>query len=203
MNPSPPQQDIYSVSRLNNEIRQVLETSFPLLWVEGEISNLATPRSGHSYFSLKDAHAQVRCALFRSRRQLLRFHPVDGDQVLVRARVSLYEVRGEFQLIVEHMEPVGEGALLRAFEALKTKLEKEGLFDQRRKKPLPEFPRCLGIVTSPSGAALRDILQILARRYPAMPVIIYPTIVQGHQAPAEIARTLKLADARGECDLLI
>ena len=195
--------DIYSVSRLNSEIRRVLETSFPLVWVEGEISNLVTPRSGHSYFSLKDPHAQVRCALFRNRRQLLRFQPKDGDKVLVRARISLYEARGEFQLIVEHMEPSGEGALLRAFEELKARLEKEGLFDSRRKKSIPEFPRCVGIVTSPTGAALRDILQIMARRWPGMPVIVYPTLVQGDSAPREIAQALELADARGECDLLI
>jgi len=195
--------DIYSVSRLNSEIRKVLETSFPLVWVEGEISNLVTPRSGHSYFSLKDAHAQVRCALFRNRRQLLRFQPRDGDQVLARARISLYEARGEFQLIVEHMEPSGEGALLRAFEELKAKLEKEGLFDSRRKKPIPDFPRCVGIVTSPTGAALRDILQIMARRWPGIPVIVYPTLVQGDSASREVAQALKLADARGECDLLI
>jgi len=202
MNP-PADRDIYSVSRLNAEIRAVLEGSFPLVWVEGEISNLVTPRSGHSYFSLKDAHAQVRCALFRNRRQLLRFQPKDGDRVLLRARVSLYEARGEFQLIVEHMEPAGEGALLRAFEELKAKLEKEGLFDARRKKPIPRFPRCVGVVTSPTGAAIRDILQVMARRWPGLPVIVYPTLVQGDEAPREIVQALKLADARGECDLLI
>ncbi|WP_456380638.1 exodeoxyribonuclease VII large subunit [Thiolapillus sp.] len=198
-----PSRDIWSVSRLNGEIRAVLEGSFPLLWVEGEISNLATPRSGHSYFSLKDSHAQVRCALFRHKRQLLRFQPKDGDKVLIRARISLYEARGDFQLIVEHMEPVGEGALQRAFEELKARLDQEGLFDARRKKELPAFPRCIGVVTSPTGAALRDILQILQRRFPALPVIIYPTLVQGEQAAEEIIHTLKLADQRGDCDLLI
>ncbi len=198
-----PTRDIWSVSRLNGEIRAVLEGSFPLLWVEGEISNLATPRSGHSYFSLKDAHAQVRCALFRNKRQLLRFQPKDGDKVLIRARISLYEARGDFQLIVEHMEPAGEGALQRAFEELKAKLDSEGLFDAGLKKPLPAFPRCIGIVTSPTGAALRDILQILKRRFPALAVIIYPTLVQGDNAAREITRTLKLADQRGDCDLLI
>ena len=203
MTDTPASRDIYSVSRLNSEIRMVLENSFPLVWVEGEISNLVTPRSGHSYFSLKDAYAQVRCALFRNRRQLLRFRPKDGDRVLLRARISLYEARGEFQLIVEHMEPSGEGALLRAFEELKARLEKEGLFDSRRKKPLPEFPRCVGIVTSPTGAAVRDILQVMARRWPGMPVIVYPTLVQGDQAAAQIIEALKLADARAECDLLI
>jgi len=198
-----PSRDIWSVSRLNGEIRTVLEGSFPLLWVEGEISNLATPRSGHSYFSLKDAHAQVRCALFRNKRQLLRFQPKDGDKVLIRARISLYEARGDFQLIVEHMEPAGEGALQRAFEELKAKLDREGLFDARNKKALPAFPRCIGIVTSPTGAAVQDILQILRRRFPALPVIIYPTLVQGSEAAAEITRTLEIADSRKDCDLLI
>ena len=195
--------DIWSVSRLNSEIRAVLESSFPLLWVEGEMSNLATPRSGHSYFSLKDTHAQVRCALFRNKRQQLRFQPENGDKVLIRARISLYEARGDFQLIIEHMEPAGEGALQRAFAELKDRLEQEGLFDARRKKELPAFPRCIGIVTSPTGAALRDILQILKRRYPALPVIIYPTLVQGGNAAEEITHTLKLANQRGDCDLLI
>ncbi|WP_456373319.1 exodeoxyribonuclease VII large subunit [Thiolapillus sp.] len=198
-----PKRDIWSVSRLNSEIRAVLEGSFPLLWVEGEISNLATPRSGHSYFSLKDEHAQVRCALFRNKRRLLRFQPKDGDRVLLRARISLYEARGDFQLLVEHMEPAGEGALQRAFEELKAKLEDEGLFDTRHKKTLPAFPRCVGVVTSPTGAALRDILQILKRRFPGLPVIVYPTLVQGERAAEEISRSLKLADERKDCDLLI
>ena len=195
--------DIYSVSRLNGEIRAVLEGSFPLLWVEGEISNLSTPRSGHSYFSLKDPHAQVRCALFRGKRQLLRFQPKDGDQVLIRARISLYEARGDFQLIVEHMEPAGAGALQRAFDELKAKLDKEGLFDTSRKKPLPAFPGRIGIITSATGAAVRDILQVLRRRFPALPVLIYPVPVQGQNAGLEISRALKLADQRQDCDLLI
>ena len=198
-----PSRDIWSVSRLNGEIRAILEGSFPLLWIEGEISNLATPRSGHSYFSLKDSHAQVRCALFRHKRQLLRFQPENGDQVLIRARISLYEARGEFQLIVEHMEAAGIGALQQAFEALKDKLNKEGLFDTRNKKPLPSFPKCVGIITSATGAALKDILQILKRRFPALPVIVYPTLVQGNTAAEDIASTLRIADQRGDCDLLI
>jgi exodeoxyribonuclease VII large subunit len=198
-----PSRDIWSVSRLNGEIRAVLEGSFPLLWIEGEISNLSTPRSGHSYFSLKDSHAQVRCALFRHKRQLLRFQPENGDQVLIRARISLYEARGDFQLIVEHMEPAGVGALQRAFEELKEKLNKEGLFDAANKKSLPAFPKRIGIITSATGAALRDVLQILQRRFPALPVTIYPTLVQGESAAAEIAETLKTADQRGDCDLLI
>ena len=198
-----PQRDIYSVSRLNAEIRAMLETGFPLVWVAGEISNLAAPRSGHLYFTLKDAHAQVRCALFRNRRRLLRFEPREGDQVLARVRVSLYEARGDFQLIVEHLEPAGEGELLRAFEALKAKLAAEGLFDQARKRPLPPFPRRIGVVTSPTGAAIRDILNVLARRNPGVEVIIYPALVQGEGAAAELAEALRLAEARGECDLLI
>lgn len=195
--------DIYSVSRLNSEIRAILEGSFPLLWIEGEISNLSTPRSGHSYFSLKDEYAQVRCALFRSKRNLLRFSPANGDQVLVRARISLYEARGDYQLIIEHMEPAGAGALQRAFDELKAKLDKEGLFDTSRKQPLPAYPKRIGIITSPSGAAVQDVLQILQRRFPALPVLIYPVPVQGETASREITRMLKLADQREDCDLLI
>ncbi len=198
-----PQRDVYSVSRLNSEVRAVLEGSFPLLWVEGEISNLAQPASGHIYFSLKDAHSQVRCAMFRMKRQRLRFAPANGLQVLIRARVSLYEGRGEFQLIAEHMEPSGEGALRQAFEQLKQKLDAEGLFDSARKRCLPPFPRCIGVITSPSGAAVRDVLTVLRRRSPATPVVIYPTQVQGEEAPQGITRMISLAGRRAECDLLI
>jgi exodeoxyribonuclease VII large subunit len=198
-----PQRDIYSVSRLSSEVRAVLEGSFPLLWVEGEISNLARPASGHIYFSLKDPHSQVRCAMFRMKRQRLRFQPENGMQVLVRARISLYEARGEFQLIVEHMEPAGEGALRQAFEELKQRLDREGLFDTRHKQELPAIPRRIGIITSPSGAALRDVLTVLKRRLPSVPVVLYPTQVQGEGAAAEIIEMLQLADGRKECDLLI
>lgn len=197
------QREIYSVSRLNAEVRAVLGGSFPLLWVEGEISNLASPRSGHLYFTLKDANAQVRCAMFRMRRQLLRFVPDNGARVLVRARVNLYEPRGDFQLTVEGMEPAGDGALRQAFEALKAKLAAEGLFSAERKQPLPAFVRQLGVITSPSGAAIRDVLSVLGRRFAAMPVVIYPVAVQGANAAAEIAAMLRQADRRGECDLLI
>ncbi len=198
-----PQRDIYSVSRLNSEVRAVLEGSFPLLWVEGEISNLARPASGHIYFSLKDPHAQVRCAMFRMKRQRLRFQPENGMQVLIRARISLYEARGEFQLIAEHMEPSGEGALQRAFEELKQRLDQEGLFDAARKKTLPSIPRRIGVITSPSGAAIRDVLSVLKRRFPAIPVVLYPTQVQGTEAPGEIIEMIRLADRRRECDLLV
>jgi exodeoxyribonuclease VII large subunit len=197
------QRDIWTVSRLNSELRAVLDQSFPLLWVSGEISGLAQPRSGHLYFSLKDAASQIRCALFRNKRNLLRFQPKDGDQVVARVRVSCYEPRGELQLIVEQLEPAGAGALQQAFEALKAKLQAEGLFATERKRPLPRFPRRVGVVTSASGAALRDVLHVLARRFPALPVLIYPVPVQGAGAASEIAETLRLADRRGDCDLLI
>ncbi len=200
---SRPERDIFSVSRLNREARAVLEGNFPLLWVEGEISNLSRPASGHWYFSLKDSQAQVRAAMFRNRNQLLRFKPADGTQVLVRARISLYEARGDYQLIVEHMEEAGDGALQRAFEELKQRLAQEGLFDPARKRPLPVLPRRIGVITSPTGAAIRDILSVLARRFPAIPVLIYPVPVQGEGAGARIAAALRRAGARGECDVLI
>jgi len=199
----PLRRDIYTVSRLNREVRSVLEGSFPLLWIEGEISNLARPSSGHIYFSLKDSNAQVRCAMFRMKRQLLRFQPENGITVQVRARVGLYEGRGEFQLIIEHMEAGGEGALRQAFEALKLKLSTEGLFDTERKKTLPEIPQKVGVITSPSGAAVRDVLTVMARRFPSTPVLIYPVAVQGENASREIVEAIQLANRRRECDLLI
>jgi exodeoxyribonuclease VII large subunit len=195
--------DVYSVSRLNSEVRAVLEGSFPLIWVEGEISNLSVPRSGHLYFSLKDAQAQVRCALFRGQRNLLRQQPANGDQVVVRARVGFYEPRGDFQLIVEHLEPAGAGSAQRAFEALKRRLQAEGLFDPARKRALPAFPRCIGVITSPSGAAIRDVLKVLRRRAPHIRVILYPALVQGREAPADLLAALQLAQARAECDVLL
>jgi len=198
-----PQREIYTVSRLNREARAVLEGNFPLLWVEGEISNLARPRSGHLYFSLKDEFAQVRCAMFRMRATNLGFSPRDGMQVMARVRVGLYEPRGDFQLVVDHMEEAGDGALRRAFEALKQRLGEEGLFEKSRKRPLPALPRCIGVVTSPSGAAIRDILTVLKRRFPAIPVVIYPVAVQGEGAAGEIAEAIRLAGRRDECDVLI
>jgi exodeoxyribonuclease VII large subunit len=198
-----PQKEVYSVSRLNSEVRALLEGSFPLLWVEGEISNLARPSSGHLYFSLKDSKAQVRCAMFRNRNQLLRFRPDNGMQVLIRARVGLYEGRGEFQLVAEHMEESGDGALRRAYEELKQKLEHEGLFDTSVKKPIPSLPRAIGIITSPSGAAIRDVLSVLKRRFPTLPVIIYPTAVQGDNAAREMVEMIRLAEQRQECDVLL
>ncbi len=197
------ERDVYSVSRLNREARRTLEGRFPLVWVEGEISNLARPASGHLYFSLKDSEAQVRCAFFRqhqrSQSALLR----DGQQVLVRARVSLYEGRGDYQLIVEYLEEAGEGALKRAFEQLKAKLGAEGLFDLARKKPLPRLPRRIALVTSPGGAVVHDILTTLARRFPAIDVRIYPVPVQGEGSAGQIARAIHRAGRDGDCQAMI
>jgi len=198
-----PVRDIYSVARLASEVRAVLDGSFPLLWVQGEISNLAQPASGHIYFTLKDAAAQVRCAMFRPKRMLLNFAPANGQEVLVRARVTLFEPRGDFQLVVDHMEPGGEGALRLEFERLKHRLASEGLFDEAAKRPLPSFPQQVGLITSPSGAAVRDLLAVLKRRFAALPVVIYPAQVQGETAPASLLAALSLANARAECDVLI
>lgn len=195
--------DIWTVSRLTREARAVLEGSFPLLWVEGEISNLSQPASGHLYFSLKDPAAQVRCAMFRNKRLLLGFRPANGQQVLARVRVSLYEGRGDFQLVVEHLELAGEGALRLEFERLKHKLAAEGLFDPASKRPLPAFPRQVGLITSPTGAAVRDLISVFGRRFPALPLVIYPAQVQGEGATAELLAMLALANRRAECDVLI
>jgi exodeoxyribonuclease VII large subunit len=202
-NPSPSNPPLYTVSRLNQEVRILLSSGFPLLWVEGEVSNLARPSSGHLYFTLKDSDAQVRCAMFKNRNMGLQLRPQNGMLVRVRARVGLYERRGEYQLAVEYMEESGEGALRQAFEALKKRLAAEGLFDPERKKPLPSIPDRLGVITSPTGAAIRDILSILRRRYPALPVLIYPTSVQGENSATSIAQALYCADQRKECDVLI
>ena len=200
---NPTQRDVYSVSRLNREARILLETGLATLWLEGEISNFSRPSSGHWYFTLKDSAAQVRCAMFRSANLRVRVTPKDGLQVLIRGRVGLYENRGEFQLVAEHIEEAGEGALRRRFEELKARLAAEGLFDLGRKKALPSLPRRIGVITSPTGAAIRDILHVLQRRFAAIPVLIYPTAVQGAGAAAEIASMLRLANSRNEVDLLI
>ncbi len=194
---------LYSVTELNGLARAALETRFSHVQVEGEISNSATPGSGHYYFTLKDSGAQVRCAMFRLQRTRLRFIPKDGLHVIVTAKVSLYEGRGDYQLIVEDMEEAGDGKLQRAFFALKEKLEKAGLFDPRHKKPLPAVIQTVGVITSPTGAALRDILSVLKRRCPMLSVIIYPTLVQGSEAAANIVSMITMANARKECDVLI
>jgi exodeoxyribonuclease VII large subunit len=198
-----PDRDIFTVSRLNREVRVLLERGFGSLWLEAEISNFARPSSGHWYFSLKDAGAQVRCAMFRQRNMLCKFTAKDGQKVLVRARIGLYEPRGEYQLIVDHMEDAGRGALQRQFEELRAKLAAEGLFAAERKRPLPRLPTRIGIITSPTGAAVRDILHVLARRFPAIGVLIYPVAVQGAAAAGEIIAALRLAGQRAECDVLI
>ncbi len=198
-----PVRTVYSVSELNTAVRELLEHSFPLLWVEGEISNLAKPRSGHWYFSLKDANSQVRCAMFRNRNQLLRFKPEDGMQVMVRAKVGLYPARGDYQMIVEHMEAAGAGALQRAFEQLKAKLSAEGLFDEQLKRPLPAIPRRIGVITSATGAALHDVLSVLRRRFPMGRVLLHPVAVQGAAAAPAICQALETAGRRKECDVLL
>lgn len=195
--------DIYSITRLNREVRSILDTGFPLLWLEGELSNLACPASGHWYFSLKDSHAQVRGAMFKTRNRLLRFVPRNGMQVIVRAKIGLYEPRGEFQIIIEHMEEAGEGALRQQFEELKNKLNNEGLFASQIKKQLPPVPKCVGIITSPTGAAIHDVLTTLKRRFASLNVVIYPVTVQGNPAAADISKTILLANKRRECDVLI
>jgi exodeoxyribonuclease VII large subunit len=194
---------IYSVSELNKMVQNILEDSFLPLWIEGEISNFACPSSGHWYFSLKDSHAQVRCALFQGRNRYKDLLPKNGMQVLVRAKISLYPTRGEFQLIVDQLELAGEGALRKAFEQLKAKLAAEGLFDSCHKKSLPKFPKTIGVITSETGAALRDICAILQRRFASISIIVYPSLVQGKTAASHIVRQIQCANQRQECDLLI
>lgn len=194
---------VISVSELNRMARDVLEKNFPLFWVAGEISNLTRAASGHWYFSLKDARAQVRCVMFRNRNAYLDWIPREGDNVEARALVTLYEARGDFQLTIEALQKAGLGTLFEAFERLKKKLDLEGLFDPARKRPLPAFPHQIGIVTSPDAAALRDVLTTLRRRMPSTPVIIYPTPVQGRGAAEKIAAAISTAGDRDECDVLI
>ncbi|MES1927310.1 exodeoxyribonuclease VII large subunit [Salinisphaera sp. T31B1] len=203
--PAPDSTDriVFSVSELNGAVRELLEHSFGLLWVEGEISNLARPRSGHMYFSLKDGSAQVRCALFRNRARLIRGPLNDGDRVRLRARVSLYPARGDYQLIVEHVEAAGDGALRQAFEQLKARLDAEGLFAVERKRALPAAPARIGAITSATGAAIRDVLSVVSRRYPLGSVRVYPVPVQGEAAPPAIVAALQRASARADCDVLL
>jgi exodeoxyribonuclease VII large subunit len=194
---------IISVAELNRRAREFIEAGFPLLWVAGEISNFTRAASGHYYFSLKDATAQVRCVFFRHKAALIDWKPQNGIQVEVRALPTLYEARGDFQLAVEGMRRSGLGALFEAFERLKRKLEQEGLFDPSRRRPIPEFPRSVGVVTSPKAAALRDVLTTLERRMPGIRVVLYPTPVQGEGAGEKIAQAIRAASARMEVDVLI
>ncbi|NNC56151.1 MAG: exodeoxyribonuclease VII large subunit [Woeseiaceae bacterium] len=198
-----PAEAAISVSQLNRRVKTLLEQGIARLWVEGEISNLSRPASGHIYFSLKDDSAQVSAAWFRQRQRGPAIGFKNGEHVLAYGRVSLYEARGNYQLIVEQMEAAGEGVLKRRFEALKKKLLDEGLFDEDRKQALPALPERIGVITSPSGAAIRDILSVLGRRFPAIPVVIYPAAVQGDAAPAELVEALATAVRRDECDVLI
>jgi exodeoxyribonuclease VII large subunit len=198
-----PPRHILTPSTLNRLVRGLLEDALPLVWIEGELSNVARPASGHLYFTLKDSAAQVRCAMFKPKTTWLRFKPTDGMQVLVRARVGLYEPRGEFQLVAEHMEPAGEGALQREFERLKAQLDAEGLFATERKRALPRFARRIGVITSATGAAVRDVLSVLARRWPLVDVDVLPVPVQGREAPPAIVAMLRKAAASGRYDVLL
>lgn len=194
---------IYTVSRLNQTVRMLLEKELGQVWISGEISNFTQPASGHWYFTLKDDTAQVRCAMFRNSNRRVTFRPQHGQQVLVRASVTLYEPRGDYQIIVESMQPAGEGLLQQKYEQLKARLQAEGLFDSQFKQPLPSPAHCVGVVTSKTGAALHDILHVLKRRDPSLPVVIYPTAVQGEDAPGQIVRAIEQANRRQECDVLI
>ncbi|HHI5045556.1 TPA: exodeoxyribonuclease VII large subunit [Vibrio parahaemolyticus] len=196
-------QNIFTVSRLNAEVRLLLENEMGIVWLVGEISNFSAPVSGHWYLTLKDSRAQVKCAMFRGNNRRVTFKPANGNQVLVKARLSLYEPRGDYQLIIESMQPEGDGRLQQEFEELKMKLAAEGLFAQTNKLTLPEHPKCVGVITSKTGAALYDILDVLKRRDPSLPVVIYPTMVQGEDAAIQIAQAIGRANSRNECDVLI
>src|SRR2546425_2588914 len=198
-----PERKIWSVTELTVRIRDLLARNFTDIWVQGEISNSHEAQSGHFYFTLKDAKAQVRCVCFKSQVRLFKFHPEDGLHVTLRGSISVYEPRGEYQIYVEHLEPVGLGALQLAFEQLKRKLEAEGLFDPARKKPLPLLPQRIGLVTSPRGAAVRDIVRILRRRFPNVRITLYPVRVQGEGAAAEIAGALAYFNRQKLADVLI
>jgi len=201
MEPAAPH--VYTVSALTAELKALLEGTYPVLWVEGEVSNFKHHTSGHMYFTLKDAGSQIRAVMFRAANRGLKFRPEDGLAVLVRASLGVYEPRGEYQLYVEHMEPKGLGALQLAFEQLKARLAAEGLFDEARKRPIPRLPRRIGIVTSPSGAAIRDMLNVIDRRFANVEILIYPARVQGEGAAEEIVAGIAALNARGDLDVLI
>jgi exodeoxyribonuclease VII large subunit len=198
-----PEREILSVSQLNRQARQLLETHLPLLWVEGELSNVSIPSSGHWYFTLKDDQAQVRCCMFRNRNMLVRFKPQQGQHVLIRARVSLYEGRGDYQIIAEHMEEAGSGALQRAFDELKHRLSAEGLFNEAHKKSLPHIPRHIAVITSPTGAAIRDVLSVLDRRFAHVPVTVIPVAVQGKESAPQIVKAIELANRANLFDVIL
>lgn len=201
--PAPDPRRVLTPSALNRLVRELIEGALPMIWIEGELCNFTRAASGHWYFSLKDTAAEVRCAMFARENARLRFRPGNGTRVLARARVSLYEARGSFQLIVEQMEDAGEGALRRAFEQLKAKLQAEGLFDASRKRALPTFPRRIGVITSASGAAIRDVLSVARRRFALTEVEVLPVLVQGAEAPAQIAAMLRKAANAARYDVLL
>jgi len=198
-NATSPKVNVYSVSDLNREARYLLEENFPSVLVEGELSNIAMPASGHWYFTLKDESAQVRCAMFKGRNQFVKIKPKEGMQIQLKAKLSLYEGRGDYQLIVESIRPLGEGALRIAFEALKNKLHGEGLFNAECKQDLPSLPKLIGVITSPTGAAIRDIISVLKRRFPSIPVTILPVSVQGSEAAPAMVKAIKLANKKQGC----
>lgn len=195
--------DVLTPNQLNTLARDLLESAFPMVWVEGELGGVSRPASGHLYFTLKDARAQVRAAMFKPKSQWLKFIPREGMRVLVRGRLTLYEARGDYQLILDHMEEAGEGALRRAYDELKARLEAEGLFDPVRKRPLPAHVRRLAVITSPSGAAVRDVLSVLERRFPMLEVELLPSLVQGATAAPQITSLLRQADASGRYDVIL
>ena len=194
---------VYTVSELTKKIRETLEVNFDLIWVTGEISNLRTPSSGHYYFTLKDKESQIKAVLFRPQLRFLKFLPQDGMDIICYGRLTVYEKRGEYQIIIEYLEPKGIGALSFAFEQLKEKLSKEGLFDQAHKKPIPFLPKRIGIITSPTGAAIRDMIQIIGRRFSNLEIYIYPVRVQGEEAPSEIVKAIYEMNQWGKVDVII
>jgi exodeoxyribonuclease VII large subunit len=194
---------IWTISALNFEVKTMLSEGIGTLWIEGEISNFVCPASGHWYFTLKDKRAQCRAAMFKGKNNRVGFLPKNGQQVLVKAQVTLYEARGEYQLVVEHVEDAGVGELMRQYEKLKNELDKEGLFSASLKQPLPTHPKKIAIITSPTGAAIRDVISVINRRAPHIPVLVFPTMVQGEQAADQILKALQLVKSNGECDVLL
>ena len=199
----PSETKVFSVKEINRLVRELLEQSFPSFWITGEISNFISASSGHWYFSLKDEEAQVRCTMFKNKNMAAEWIPKNGEKIEAKCLIGLYEARGEYQLNIEQIRHAGAGLLSEAFNQLKEKLLKEGLFEVSRKKPIPQFPKSIGIITSPTGAAIEDILITLKRRSPHIPIIIYPSLVQGKEAPPAIVRAIETANAREECDVLI
>lgn len=200
---NPAESKVFSVKEINRLVRELLEQSFPTFWITGEISNFISASSGHWYFSLKDDEAQVRCTMFKNKNMAVGWVPKNGEKIEARCSVGLYEARGEYQLNIEFVQRAGLGLLFEAFNQLKEKLNKEGLFEVSRKKTIPQIPKCIGIITSPTAAAIKDILITLKRRSPHIPVIIYPSLVQGKEAPLAIVKAIQTANNRAECDVLI